>query len=145
MKKCRYNSKHKFASDDALFKHEENCPDKEKKNMIVCPFTQKHIIPKRQYESHIKNCNYKPKKPKNKNIKDNNENFKDIENNKIKQNNIQNSNNNNENNKNDTDYSVEDENKNEDINKIKIFDFDDNDNNGDVFDEDDFIFKQCYI
>ena len=29
--------------------------------------------------------------------------------------------------------------------KEKIFNFDGNDNNDDVFEEDDFIFKQCYI
>ena len=44
--KYRYNSKHIFYSEEAQLEHESNCPDiKKRKDLIKCPFTNRHIIP----------------------------------------------------------------------------------------------------
>ena len=147
-KECRYNPKHKFDTEQAQLDHESKCPDKKKRtDLKECPYTNRHIVTIRQYENHIKKCKFKPKvvKKEEKINNDKNKNNKDT----------------NKENKNndakfkwdgDKEFWGDDADKNDDTNskeneiKKKIFNFDEKDiNNGDVFEEDDFIFKQCYI
>ena len=131
---CRYNAKHKFNTEEEQLEHESKCKDKEKRtDLKVCPFTNRHILKISQFNNHIKKCKYKPKdfgKPTQKNDKNNNANNDFIA-------------------ENWGDWGGENETKNEDETVAKPekrnFNFDFKDNNGDVFDEDDFIFKQCYI
>ena len=60
-KECRYNKKHKFDSEEAQLEHESRCPDKKKRtDLKECPFSNIHIVPTKQYESHIKKCKYRP-------------------------------------------------------------------------------------
>ena len=131
-KECRYNPKHKFDTEQAQLDHESKCPDKKKRtDLKECPYTNRHIVTIRQYENHIKKCKFKPKVVKNKENKNNDAKFKWDG---------------------DKEFWGDDVDKNDDTNskeneiKKKIFNFDEKDiNNGDVFEEDDFIFKQCYI
>ena len=140
-KSCRYNAKHKYDTDEDLLSHEKYCPDKSKRtDLKVCPYNSKHVVLTKQYEKHIKNCKSKlkaiPKKEEdNKNDNDN-------------------GNNNDNNNKNedwelnvekwiDESVSKNEPTKNE-KNKIIIEKLRSN-NNQDIFDEEDFIFKECYI
>ena len=141
---CRYNNKHKFDSEEEQLKHEAICPDKKKRtDLKECPYTNRHIVTTKQYENHIKKCKFKPKKEKI-------EESINIENNSNILNNNENNDNNNRN-ENDWDNldnwgndNVINENVNEDLKKKKVFNFDKNDIN-DIFEEEDFIFKQCYI
>ena len=140
-KKCRYNHKHKFETEEQLLSHEKYCPDKSKRtDLKECPYNPRHIVLTKQYEKHIKTCKYRPKNvPKKEEPKvDENNYFNDTDNKK------------NEN----WDLKVEqwineavDNNetmsKNE-KNKIIIEKLKST-NNEDVFDDDDFIFKNCYI
>ena len=66
-KKCRYNNKHKFETEEDLLNHEKYCSDKSKrKDLKVCPYNPKHIVLTKQYEKHIKICKNRPKDvPKN--------------------------------------------------------------------------------
>ena len=144
-KECRYNPKHKFDSEEAQLEHESKCPDKKKrKDLKECPFTNRHIVTIKQYENHIKKCKFRPKTVKKEEIKNDDENL----------NNNNNDDNRNDNNKNQNDWNCLDnwgdendnnEKKNENLKKIQRFIFDGKDTNDDVFEEDDFIFKQCYI
>ena len=140
-KKCRYNHKHKFETEEQLLSHEKYCPDKSKRtDLKECPYNPRHIVLTKQYEKHIKTCKYKPKNvPKKEEPKVNEKNsFNDTDNKKIE----------------DWDLKVEqwineavDNNetmsKNE-KNKIIIEKLKST-NKEDVFDDDDFIFKNCYI
>ena len=133
-KECRYNKKHKFNTEEKQLEHESKCEDKEKRtDLKVCPFSNKHILPILQFNAHIQKCKYKPKdfgKPTQNNDKNNNAN------NEFNTDNL-------------GDFGGENETKNEEEIVAKPekhnFNFDFKDNNGDVFDEVDFIFKQCYI
>ena len=138
-KECRYNKKHKFDSEEAQLDHESKCPDKKKgTDLKECPFTNRHIVTTKQYENHIKKCKFRPKIVKKEEPKNDNEN-----------NNIKSQNNKNEWNSLDNWGDELDNNAsiNDDFNKRheKIFNFDGKDLNEDVFEEEDFIFKQCYI
>ncbi len=138
-KECRYNKKHKFDSEEAQLDHESKCPDKKKRtDLKECPFTNRHIVTTKQYENHIKKCKFRPKIVKKEEPKNDNEN-----------NNIKSQNNKNEWNSLDNWGDELDNNAsiNDDFNKRheKIFNFDGKDLNEDVFEEEDFIFKQCYI
>ena len=144
-KECRYNKKHKFDSEEAQLEHESRCPDKKKRtDLKECPFSNRHIVTTKQYENHIKKCKFRPKTVKKEEPKNDNENSNN-------HNNPGNTNNN-DNNKNEVNNSEfwgdeldTNENRNNESNKIIVFNFDGKDNNDDVFEEDDFIFKQCYI
>ena len=138
-KACRYNNKHKFDSEDELLSHEKYCPDKSKRtDLKECPYNSKHIVLTKQYEKHIKICKYRPKDLPKK------EDPKTGEKNEL----------NNINNKNEDwvlqvdkwiDESIDNS---EEIKKEKnkiIIEKLRSGNNQDVFDEDDFIFKACYI
>ena len=136
-KQCRYNNKHKFDTDEALLSHEKYCPDKSKRtDLKECPFSNKHIVLTKQYEKHIKICKYRPKKPEQKNT----ENITPIiEEEKIKK-------------FEDWDFKVDEwiddtiKNNQIDIDKNKlIIEKLKTPSNKDVFDDDDFIFKECYI
>ena len=138
-KECRYNKKHKFDSEEAQLDHESKCPDKKKRtDLKECPFTNRHIVTTKQYENHIKKCKFRPKIVKKEEPKNDNEN-----------NNIKSQNNKNEWNSLDNWGDELDNNAsiNDDFNKRheKNFNFAGNDLNEDVFEEEDFIFKQCYI
>ena len=140
-KKCRYNHKHKYETEEQLLSHEKYCPDKSKRtDLKECPYNPRHIVLTKQYEKHIKTCKYRPKNvPKTEEPKvDEKNGFNDTDNKKIE----------------DWDLKVEqwineavDNNetmsKNE-KNKIIIEKLKST-NNEDVFDDDDFIFKNCYI
>ena len=140
-KKCRYNHKHKYETEEQLLSHEKYCPDKSKRtDLKESPYNPRHIVLTKQYEKHIKTCKYRPKNvPKKEEPKlDENNFFNDTDNKKIE----------------DWDLKVEqwineavDNNetmsKNE-KNKIIIEKLKST-NNEDVFDDDDFIFKNCYI
>ena len=140
-KSCRYNNKHKYDTDEALLNHEKYCPDKSKRtDLKECPFSNKHVVLTKQYEKHIKICKYRPKKIENK------------EEQKIPGNNTPKMDEEKNNNNDDWDGKVEewiDETvkKNEiDINKNKlIIEKLKAPSNKDVFDDEDFIFKECYI
>ena len=144
-KECRYNQRHKFDNEIAQLEHEHKCPDKKKRtDLIECPYTNRHVISIKQYENHIKKCKFRPKTVKKEEIKNDDENL----------NNNNNDDNRNDNNKNQNDWNCLDnwgdendnnEKKNENLKKIQRFIFDGKDTNDDVFEEDDFIFKQCYI
>ncbi len=144
-KECRYNGKHKFDTEEAQLEHEAKCPDKKKRtDLKECPFTNRHILTLKQYENHIKKCKYKPKvikKEENKNqIKneDNNNNEK-INNNETNKewNSVENWG---------DDYNSKETGKVDPLSfHEKIFNIDPKYANEDVFDDDDFIFKQSYI
>ena len=138
---CRYNNKHKFDTDEALLSHEKYCPDKSKRtDLKECPFSNKHIVLTKQYEKHIKICKYRPKKQKKKEEQKNTENITPIiEEEKIKK-------------FEDWDFKVDEwiddtiKNNQIDIDKNKIIiEKLKTPSNKDVFDDDDFIFKECYI
>ena len=140
-KPCRYNNKHKFDTDEALLSHEKYCPDKSKRtDLKECPFSNKHIVLTKQYEKHIKICKYRPKKTEQKEEQKNTENNTPIiEEEKIKQ-------------FEDWDFKVDEwiddtiKNNQIDIDKNKlIIEKLKTPSNKDVFDDDDFIFKECYI
>ena len=138
---CRYNNKHKFDTDEALLSHEKYCPDKSKRtDLKECPFSNKHIVLTKQYEKHIKICKYRPKKPEQKEEQKNTENITPIiEEEKIKK-------------FEDWDFKVDEwiddtiKNNQIDIDKNKlIIEKLKTPSNKDIFDDDDFIFKECYI
>ena len=53
-KKCRYNNKHKFETEEELLSHEKYCSDKSKrKDLKECPYNPRHIVLTKQYEKHI--------------------------------------------------------------------------------------------
>ena len=141
LKKCRYNNKHKFETDEQLLSHEKYCPDKSKrKDLKECPYNPRHIVLTKQYEKHIKTCK---RKPKNVPIK---------EEQRLDENNSLNDNGNKK--MDDWDLMVDqwiDEtvDNNETITKNEknkiIIEKLKSTNNQDVFDDDDFIFKNCYI
>ena len=61
-KKCRYNHKHKYETEEQLLSHEKYCPDKSKRtDLKECPYNPRHIVLTKQYEKHIKTCKYRPK------------------------------------------------------------------------------------
>ena len=140
-KSCRYNKSHKFDTDDEVLSHEKYCPDKSKrKDLKVCPYNSKHVILTKQYEKHVKNCKYKPKdQPKTEETKTDEGNPLD----KADSDNLFDN----------WDLKVEkwfnesmeniDEIRKE-KNKIITQKLKSN-SNQDLFDEEDFIFKQCYI
>ncbi len=141
-KKCRYNNKHKFETEEELLSHEKYCSDKSKrKDLKECPYNPRHIVLTKQYEKHIKICKNRPKDEPKK------------ENKKAEENNPTNGNDNNLKKFEDWDLKVDhwiDENleNNEDMKKEKnkiIIQKLKSTNNQDVFDDDDFIFKNCYI
>ena len=142
-KKCRYNNKHKFETENELLSHEKYCPDKSKRiDLKECPYTPKHIVLTKQYEKHIKTCKYKPKEiPKKVETKENENNAFILNENETKK--YEN-----------WDFAIDQwleesfENngaltKNE-KNKIIIEKLKST-NNQDVFEDEDFIFKTCYI
>ena len=141
-KKCRYNNKHKFETEEELLSHEKYCSDKSKrKDLKECPYNPRHIVLTKQYEKHIKICKNRPKdepKKENKKTEENNptngndNNIKKFENWDLKVDHW-------------IDESLEN---NEDMKKEKnkiIIQKLKSTNNQDVFDDDDFIFKNCYI
>ena len=141
-KKCRYNNKHKFETEEELLSHEKYCSDKSKrKDLKECPYNPRHIVLTKQYEKHIKICKNRPKDEPKK------------ENKKTEENNPTNGNDNNIKKYEDWDLKVDhwiDESleNNEDMKKEKnkiIIQKLKSTNNQDVFDDDDFIFKNCYI
>ena len=141
-KECRYNPRHKFDNEIAQLEHEHKCPDKKKRtDLIECPYTNRHVISKKQYENHIKKCNFKAKSCKlleeenkigdimktDEKIILNNLGIDEINSGVIKGNNKK-------------------KKPKKDKDKIKIFIFDGKSvDDDDDFDEDDFIFKNCYI
>ena len=144
-KTCRYNNKHKYDTEEAQLKHEAICPDKKlRTDLKECPYTNRHIVTTKQYENHIKKCKFKPKIDK---IEESNNNLNNI--NKINNSEKNHSDNNN---LNKNEWSTDNWNnanevseiKNEKFRKNKIFFFDEKDSK-DIFDEEDFIFKECYI
>ena len=145
-KECRYNPKHKFDNEIAQLEHEHKCPDKKKRtDLIECPYTNRHIVSIKQYENHIKKCNFKQKSCKLLeeeirigNVKKNDEKIilktllNNIGNDEINSGVIK-GNNKKKKHKKDKD-------------KIKLFVFEGKSvDDDDDFDEDDFIFKSCYI
>ena len=134
---CRYNKNHTFDNEISRLEHEKICPDK--KQIILCPFNQEHQLTIKNYNKHIKRCTFRPKavKMETNNNKNNNNKVKAINSNTNNEmNNIDNSGDENKGNESRVDDKyVEDE---------KIFDFDCEYPDEDVFDEEDFIFKQCY-
>ena len=148
-KSCRYNPQHKFETEEEQLNHEEKCPSKKKRtDLKECPFSKRHIIITKQYENHIKKCKFRPKTMQKEEKNKNNKNSNIDNNNKI----IQNDNKNSSPNKNENDAldNWGDENdetlkEKDDLKKNPIFRFDANDSNNDIFEEEDFIFKQCYI
>ena len=141
-KPCRYNNKHKFDSEEELLSHEKYCPDKSKRtDLKECPYSNKHIVLTKQYEKHIKTCKYRPKN----NSKKEEQKIEEIKSND--------NNNGNEINKYaDWDLEVEQWINEETLNNDKI-----NEknkiiikklkapSNQNVFVEEDFIYKECYI
>ena len=86
-KECRYNPRHKFDNEIAQLEHEHKCPDKKKRtDLIECPYTNRHVISKKQYENHIKKCKYRPKTVKKEETIENNGNTNKDNNNGITQN-----------------------------------------------------------
>ncbi len=149
-KKCRYNPRHKFTTDEELLIHEKDCPDKQKRtDLKVCPYNNKHVVLTKLYETHIKKCKYRPKELPEKEKKE--EKKGDIWN-EIDE--IFNNNNINKK-KDEIDWDInvekwvdEDETNEEDykknknkiiIQKLKSIGMQD------AFDEEDFIFKKCYV
>ena len=141
-KECRYNPKHKFDNEIAQLEHEHKCPDKKKRtDLIVCPYTNRHIVSVKQYENHIKKCNFKQKSCKLLEEENKNEDIKKTDQ-KIILNNLINDENNS--------GLIKGNNKRKkykkDKDRINIFVFDGKSaDDEDDFDEDDFIFKCCYI
>ena len=141
-KECRYNPRHKFDNEIAQLEHEHKCPDKKKRtDLKECPYTNRHIISVKQYENHIKKCNFKQKSCK---LLEEENKIGDIKINdkKIILNNLGNEENNS--------GVIKGNNKKrkhkKDKDKIKVFVFDGKSvDDEDDFDEDDFIFKNCYI
>ena len=137
---CRYNKKHACKSKEDRLNHESTCKkDNNINNLIECPYNRDHVMTKKQFESHYKNCqDYKKfiKSQKNNNYISNEDNNLDNggENNINEKNNFKN------------DEINEDEIENEDINKDKEnhFDFEKNVDPKKIFEKEDFIFKQCY-
>ena len=141
-KECRYNPRHKFDNEIAQLEHEHKCPDKKKRtDLIVCPYTNRHIVSVKQYENHIKKCNFKQKSCK---LLEEENKIEDIKktDEKIILNNLGNDENNS--------GLIKGNNKRKkhqkDKDRINVFVFDGKSaDDGDDFDEDDFIFKNCYI
>ena len=141
-RECRYNPRHKFDNEKAQLEHEHKCPDKKKRtDLIVCPYTNRHIVFVNQYENHIKKCNFKQKSCK---LLEEENKIEDIKktDEKIILNNLGNDENNS--------GLIKGNNKRKkhkkDKDRINIFVFDGKSaDDDDDFDEDDFIFKSCYI
>ena len=134
---CRYNKKHEFQTEEDQLSHERTCPDKKNRpDLKVCPFTNRHILKVTMYEKHIKNCKYKKQiKQEDPAIPTRNDfdnGWGDINNNTNNTNNTNINNNNNNTNKN-PDDTVQ-------IEADENYDIDEN-----IFEEDDFIYKQCYV
>ena len=154
-KECRYNPRHKFDTVKLQLEHESKCPDKNRRtDLKECPFTNRHILTIKQYEAHIKKCKFRPKitsTTTNKNESDNKNNSNSNGNGNSNSNNSKNNNVNDD--LNDLEnWGDENDNNNQKNNKDskkkeeeKCFDFDGKEVTGDVFEEDDFIFKQCYV
>ena len=147
-KTCRYNNKHKYDTEEDQLKHEATCPDKKiRTDLKECPYSNRHIVTTKQYENHIKKCKFKPKieKKDEPNKKNNNQNTPTSnQTNYVENNNDNNINQNDWNTDNWGDINETNENKNEDFKKNKTFNFDKADSN-DIFEDEDFIFKECYI
>ena len=148
-KSCRYDSKHKFDTEEDQLNHEAKCPSRKKRtDLKECPFSNRHIVTTKQYENHIKKCKYRPKTVKKEEIIENNGNTNKDNNNGITQNDNKNKNQN----QNEWDASDNWGDENNEKRKEKDglmnnqgFKYDINDSHGDIFEEEDFIFKQCYI
>ena len=144
-KECRYDKSHKFNTEEEHLEHEAKCPTKKKRtDLKECPYSNRHILTIKQYERHIKNCKFRPKIVKK-------EIDKNADNNNSNNNNGKNNNNNNEFKWNESnefwgdekDGNCENNNPNQ-VNENKNFNFDVK-NEGDVFEIEDFIFRQCYV
>ena len=143
-RKCRYDKAHKFNTEEEQLKHEAKCPTKKKGTELKeCPYTNRHILTIIQYERHIKKCKFRPKTVKkevDKNADDNNNSNANKEK----------SNTNSEFKWNDSndfwgdekDSNCENSNPNHVI-ENRNFNFDIK-NEGDTFELEDFIFRQCY-
>ena len=143
-KECRYDKSHKFNTEEEQLEHEAKYPTKKKRtDLKECPYSNRHILTIKQYERHIKNCKFKPKMVKkevNKNDDNSNSNTNkekgDI-NSEFKWN---------ESNEfwgDEKDVNCENSNPNQ-VKEPKNFNFDYK-NEGDVFENEDFIFSQCYV
>ena len=145
-KNCRYDPKHKFDTEEAQLDHEAKCPSRKKRtDLKECPFTRRHIVTTKQYENHIKKCKFKPKAVKKEETIENNENSNKDNNNGITQNDNQNQN---QNDWDALDWGDENNEKvkeKDDLKKNQVFKYDISDSQSDAFEEEDFIFKQCYI
>ena len=137
-KECRYNVKHKFETEEAQLEHEKKCPDKKKRtDLKECPYSNRHIVHTKQYETHIKKCKFKPKEkkeiPSNANNNPNNDN-----NNNNKEKNKIESKNDEWNNTSDTwgNDDLNDSQKEDNSKKEETFNFNVKDDN-DVFEEED--------
>ena len=134
---CHFNNTHKFDNERARLEHEKICPDK--KPNLFCPFHQEHELTIYNYDKHIKRCPYRPKDDK-----------METNNNENSNNEVKTSNNNTNNELNNIDNSGDENNDNKSkvndkyVEDAKIFDFDCEYPDDDVFDKEDFIFKQCY-
>ena len=114
---------------------------KNEDNKIICPYNKDHKLLKTQYERHLKKCANRPKAVK-----------KDINNEKDDKNKNDNNGNNNLNNENKNNNEFLDDEKNSEsyninpnpVIEVKNSIFDDK-YDGNVFEEEDYIFKQCYI
>ena len=123
-----------------MSKKDSKCSsEKEDIYKLICPYNKIHKLTETQYERHLQKCENRPKTKKkindDENKNDNNDN-----------NNI---NNENENNNEFLDDEKISESYNDNPNlspviKVKNFNFDYKDD-GNVFGEEDFVFKQCYI
>ena len=117
-----------------MSKKDSKCSsEKEDIYKLICPYNKIHKLTETQYERHLKKCPNRPKTKKNINKKNDNNN----------------ANNENENNNEFLDDEKISESYNDNPNlspviKVKNFNFDDKDD-GNVFGEEDFVFKQCYI
>ena len=148
-KNCRYDPKHKFDTEEEQLDHEAKCPSRKKRiDLKECPFTRRHIVTTKQYENHIKKCKFRPKTVKKEEIIENNENSNKDNNNGTTQNDNKTQNQN----QNDWDAldNWGDENnektkEKDDLKKNQVFKYDVSDSQSDAFEEEDFIFKQCYI
>ena len=130
---CRYNNKHEYRTEEEQLSHEKICPDKKNRpDLKLCPYTDRHILKVTMYEKHIKNCKYKKqvkKEEKSNQISNNiDDGWGDVNRNI----NI---------NINTNHDSIKDNNHN----MIKVETDENYEIDEDIFEEDDFIFKQCYV
>ena len=146
-KNCRYAPQHKFDTEEELLNHEAKCPSRKKRtDLKVCPFSRKHIVNTKQYEVHIKKCKFRPKTLKKEETNKNKENSNKDDGGVVIKNDNKNHNQNDWNaldnwgDENDETFKEKG-----DLKKNNSFKFDLNDSQNDVFEEEDFIFKQCYV